>query len=255
MRVAADVLASMSLPCQAVLNPLQTVRFVAPAGHSFDYTTATIEAVVIDRLAFDSAWAARAESAGATVVRGRRVIGVEPASDGVDVFFADDPSPLRARAAILACGANYAIQKRLGLGMPSAFLQSAQLEVPAARIGRDVALGVDDHDVRVHPDDEVVPLEVLEDERQLRPRRRPAADLGQLGPAIEVVAVAHRVPLERRPGDVPQGAVGPGRDRADHPRRTRRPCHGADQRRRTRAYSSGSCGLWSTLARSGASVE
>src|SRR5262249_42879699 len=30
---------------------------------------------------------------------------------------------------ILACGANYAIQRRLGLGFPSTFLQSAQVEL------------------------------------------------------------------------------------------------------------------------------
>ena len=39
--LAEDVIASMQLPAEAVLNPLSTVRFVAPAGHSFDYTTAT----------------------------------------------------------------------------------------------------------------------------------------------------------------------------------------------------------------------
>ena len=72
--LAEDVIASMDLPAEAVLNPLSTVRFVAPAGHSFDYTTATTEAVVIDRAAFDRALADRASSAGATIVRGRRVI-------------------------------------------------------------------------------------------------------------------------------------------------------------------------------------
>ncbi len=64
--LAEDVIASLDLPADAVLNPLSTVRFVAPAGHSFDYTTATTEAVVIDREAFDDALARRAEAAGAT---------------------------------------------------------------------------------------------------------------------------------------------------------------------------------------------
>jgi digeranylgeranylglycerophospholipid reductase len=64
--LAEDVIAAMDLPAEAVLNPLETVRFVAPAGHSFDYTTATTEAVVIDREVFDSALARRAERAGAT---------------------------------------------------------------------------------------------------------------------------------------------------------------------------------------------
>jgi geranylgeranyl reductase family protein len=144
--LAEDVIASMSLPGEAVLNPLSTVRFVAPAGHSFDYTTATTEAVVIDRLAFDAALGRRAAQAGASIVRGRRVTAVEPAGNGVDITLGDGET-VRARAVILACGANYTFQKRLGLGMPATFLQSAQLELPAERLG----------DVEIHFGSEIAP--------------------------------------------------------------------------------------------------
>ena len=144
--LAEDVIASMNLPAEAVLNPLSTVRFVAPAGHSFDYTTTTTEAVVIDREIFDAALGQRAEAAGATLVRGVRVTAVEPAANGVDVTLADGNS-VRARAVILACGASYVFQRRLGLGMPSTFLQSAQLELPADRLG----------DVEIHFGSEIAP--------------------------------------------------------------------------------------------------
>lgn len=144
--LAEDVIGSMALPAEAVLNPLSTVRFVAPAGHSFDYTTTTTEAVVIDRETFDRALAARAEDAGASIVRGQRVISVEPAGSGVDVALADG-NTTRARAVVLACGANYTFQRRLGLGMPSAFLQSAQLELPADRLG----------EVEIHFGSEIAP--------------------------------------------------------------------------------------------------
>ena len=144
--LAEDVIASLDLPTDAVLNPLSTVRFVAPAGHSFDYTTTTTEAVVIDRETFDDALARRAEAAGATIVRGHRVTAVDPAADGVDLTLADGER-LRARAVILACGASYAFQRRLGLGMPSTFLQSAQVELPADRIG----------DVEIHFGSEIAP--------------------------------------------------------------------------------------------------
>lgn len=144
--LAQEVIASLDLPASAVLNPLSTVRFVAPAGHSFDYTTATTEAVVIDREAFDNALARRAEAAGATIIRGQRVTGIEPAADGVTVSIANGEA-VRARAVVLACGANYAFQKRLGLGMPTTFLQSAQLELPADRIG----------DVEIHFGSEIAP--------------------------------------------------------------------------------------------------
>ena len=144
--LAEDVITALNLPAEAVLNPLSTVRFIAPAGHSFDYTTASTEAVVIDRAVFDNALGRAAEQAGAAIVRGRRVIAIDTSSDGAQLSFADN-EPVRARCVILACGANYTFQKRLGLGMPSTFLQSAQLELPAARLG----------DVEIHFGSEIAP--------------------------------------------------------------------------------------------------
>jgi digeranylgeranylglycerophospholipid reductase len=144
--LAEDVIAQLNLPAEAVLNPLSTVRFVAPAGHSFEYTTVTTEAVVIDRAAFDAALSRRAELAGASVIRGRRVIAIDVEAGAARLTFADH-EPVRTRSVILACGANYVFQKRLGLGMPSTFLQSAQLELPAERLG----------DVEIHFGSEIAP--------------------------------------------------------------------------------------------------
>jgi geranylgeranyl reductase family protein len=144
--LAEDVIETFNLPAGAVLNPLSTVRFVAPAGHSFDYTTATTEAVVIDRAAFDAALAARAVAAGAQLVSSTRVTAIDPADDAIRLTLANGETIL-ARAVILACGANYTFQRRLGLGMPSTFLQSAQLELPVERLG----------DVEIHFGSEIAP--------------------------------------------------------------------------------------------------
>lgn len=144
--LAEDVVETLNLPAGAVLNPLSTVRFVAPAGHSFEYTTATTEAVVIDRVAFDAALSARAQAAGARMVWSARVTAIEPQEDAVRLTLADGEVVL-ARSVILACGANYTFQRRLGLGMPSTFLQSAQLELPVERPG----------DVEIHFGSEIAP--------------------------------------------------------------------------------------------------
>ncbi len=144
--LAEDVVRTLDLPSSVVLNPLSTVRFVAPAGHSFDFTTASTEAVVIDRAAFDAALTVRARAAGATVVCGRRAVAVDQAAEGVTISFADGDA-VTARAAVLACGANYAFQRRLGMGLPSTFLQSAQLELPADRL----------QDVEIHFGSEIAP--------------------------------------------------------------------------------------------------
>ena len=144
--LAEDVIETLELPAHAVLNPLSTVRFVAPAGHSFDYTTASTEAVVIDRAAFDAALIARAAAAGARLVSSTRVTAIEPQNDAVRLTLGDGETVL-ARSVVLACGANYTFQRRLGLGMPSTFLQSAQLELPVERLS----------DVEIHFGSEIAP--------------------------------------------------------------------------------------------------
>jgi digeranylgeranylglycerophospholipid reductase len=164
--LAEDVVRNLDVSADVVLNGLSTVRFVAPAGHSFDYTTTTTEAVVIDRAAFDAALSERATAAGAEVVRGRRVIGVDAVPNGVQVTFANADA-ICARAVVLACGANYTFQKRLGLGMPSTFLQSAQLELPADRPG----------DVEIHFGSEIAPKGFA----WAVPVRRPSGTFARIG--------------------------------------------------------------------------
>ena len=144
--LAADAIDALGLPAESVLNPLATVKFVAPSGHSFEYTTATTEALVIDRAMFDAAMASRAELAGAVVLRGRRVTAIDSTTDAVRITLADGDT-VTARTAVLACGANYTFQRRLGFGMPTTFLQSAQLELPADRPG----------DVEMHFGSEIAP--------------------------------------------------------------------------------------------------
>jgi flavin-dependent dehydrogenase len=60
----------------------------------------------------------------------------------------DGGATIEARACVLACGANYRFNRQLGLGVPRAFLQSAQLEEPLdgpssveVHLGREVAPG------------------------------------------------------------------------------------------------------------------
>jgi geranylgeranyl reductase family protein len=145
--LAAEAFDHFPVPKEVVLNPLRTVRFYAPGGAAIEYTTERIEALVIDRLALDRALFAEARRAGVEVMLGRRVTDVGIDADAVTISLADG-SVARSRACVLACGAHYVIQRRVGLGMPAAFLQSAQLEIPArtpgdveVRFGRDVAPG------------------------------------------------------------------------------------------------------------------
>lgn len=128
---AAEAFSELGISREAVLNTLSQVRFVSPSGATVSYTTPNVEALVIDRRLFDQQLHADALARGVSIVSGARVSDVSADHLGVAVSCATS-RVLRARACVLACGANYVLQRRLGLGMPPVFLQSAQVEWPAA---------------------------------------------------------------------------------------------------------------------------
>ncbi len=127
----------LGLPNDATLNALTTARFVSPSGITIAHSTPTPLASVIDRGIFDRALAARARAAGAELRLGTRVSMIETGPAAVRAQVGDDW--VSARLLILACGANYAFQRRVGLGLPRDYLHSAQRELPASRPG-DVEL-------------------------------------------------------------------------------------------------------------------
>ena len=137
--LAYEAIGEFGIDEATVLNGLRTVRFYAPSGATVSYTTPGIEAVVIDRLRLDRGLADTARSAGVRIRSGHRVTDVALGPDAATVTIGDG-TRIRARACVLACGASYAIQRRLGLGLPRAFLQTAQAEVPCTHL----------HDVEVH---------------------------------------------------------------------------------------------------------
>ena len=135
--LAADAFTEFHLPRRSILNELTTAQFWSPAGRQVTYAAGSVEAVVVDRRAFDQDLLGEAEHAGLVVRRGARVSSVDVKAHEVVVKAGD--AELRARACVLACGANYSLHRQLGLGMPQLFLHTAQLEVPAALNG-DVEL-------------------------------------------------------------------------------------------------------------------
>lgn len=128
--LAADAFNAFGLSRASILNPLSTATFFAPSGESVSYTTPATEALVVDRRVFDALLADEARTAGAAIRLGAKVNDLRVTSEGVAV----DTSLgiVEARACILACGASYAMQQRLGLGRPQLHLQSAQMEIPVA---------------------------------------------------------------------------------------------------------------------------
>ena len=141
-----EAFAEFDLPRDTILGFAESARFWGAAGQSVAVRSDRIRATVIDRAAFDTALAGRAEVAGVTVRRGWRAEAITVGPNGVVVRSAAHEEPVEARACVLACGANYRFHRQLGLGVPTVFLQSAQLETPfpraegvEVRFGRSVA--------------------------------------------------------------------------------------------------------------------
>ena len=135
--LASDSFDALDLPRDATLNTLTTAQFVSPSGLRIPYSTPTPLAAVIDRVAFDQALARRAEAAGAEIRPGTRVSVVENGPTAVRALVGD--TWVSARLLVMACGANYAFQRRFGLGLPRGYLHTAQRELVARRTG-DVEL-------------------------------------------------------------------------------------------------------------------
>jgi len=142
-----DAFQEFDLPRDAILSTTHVARFIAADGSDVAVDAERAKATVVDRARFDQALAASSRAAGAELRSGTRVRTVEIDSAGVTVGIDDGPA-VRARACVLACGANYRFNRQLGLGVPRSFVQSAQLEQPMqgpgeveVHLGRAVAPG------------------------------------------------------------------------------------------------------------------
>jgi geranylgeranyl reductase family protein len=131
--LAREAFAEFGLSTASILNELSTVRFYGPSGDPIEYSTPSVEAVVVDRVQFDQSLARKAVGAGVRMLSGQRVTSVDVEPDGVRVTAGSHVA--RGRVCVLACGASYALQRRLGLGIPRLLLHSAQVELPAGRLG------------------------------------------------------------------------------------------------------------------------
>jgi geranylgeranyl reductase family protein len=141
--VAAEAFVRFALPPNVILNEVQTAQFFSPSNQTVALSSAKVEAVVVDRNLFDGAVAERAEASGARLVHGERVRRIEVEQHRIHVLTGTG-NVVHGRCCVLACGANYRFHRELGLGLPSVFLQSAQVEVPAKTIG-DVELHFGTH--------------------------------------------------------------------------------------------------------------
>jgi geranylgeranyl reductase family protein len=143
-----DAFDEIDLPRHAILSTTHAARFLAADGTSVFIDAERVRAAVVDRAVFDQSLADDSRRAGADLRLGARVRSIAVAADRVTVSGESDDARVDARVCILACGASYRFNRELGLGVPRAFVQSAQIEAPfdgpdqvEVHLGRAVAPG------------------------------------------------------------------------------------------------------------------
>lgn len=146
--IGLDAFGELAIPREAILGTANVARFIAADGTSVVVDSDRVSAAVVDRAAFDQALARGAREAGAELRAGARVRRISLDAKGVVIAGDSRESSLAARLCIIACGASYRFNRALGLGVPRAFVQSAQLEAPLdgpesieVFLGRSVAPG------------------------------------------------------------------------------------------------------------------
>jgi geranylgeranyl reductase family protein len=141
-----DAFDELDLPRDTILGVAQSARFVSADGSTLLVHGEHIRAGIVDRGTFDQRLAESAAAAGARIRTGAAVRALREDDVGVTVSVAD--RDLRARCAIVACGASYRFNRELGFGLPGELVHSAQLEVPfpsmrevEVHLGREIAPG------------------------------------------------------------------------------------------------------------------
>ncbi len=126
--IGADAFEELDLPRHAILTTTHAARFVAADGSEVSVDAERVRAAVVDRAVFDQALAADCRCAGADVRVSARVRSISVLADRVRVSGDTAAATVDARVCVLACGASYRFNRALGLGVPSAYVQTAQLE-------------------------------------------------------------------------------------------------------------------------------
>ena len=142
--VSAELQELYKISDELVLHRASSCLIVSPHGTVAAFRSPGEEIAVLDRAAFDRGLAAEAQAAGATILVGARVEDVRVGRAVVEI--STGRRVHLSRAVVLAGGVAYRFHRRMGIGLPSSVLHTAQLEIdaePAAaleiHLGRQLA--------------------------------------------------------------------------------------------------------------------
>jgi geranylgeranyl reductase family protein len=121
----------LNFPTEFIQRELHSASFFSPSGKRLTIARQDTQAYVLNRSRCDYYLAEQAVKSGAELLSSTKCTGIEIHEDHVLIKVTQGKSSqaFKAKVCLLATGVNYAFHDRLGLGRPSGFLDSAQVEV------------------------------------------------------------------------------------------------------------------------------
>jgi flavin-dependent dehydrogenase len=117
------------LPGDSVLAHVKDIEFVSPSGRLLPYHPGHVQAHVVDRVKFNNGLRRLATNSGASLLDGTACVDVRITGTHVELKTSPNGDRLLARAAVLACGYNPGITRRLRLGVIAEYYEGAQVEI------------------------------------------------------------------------------------------------------------------------------
>ena len=116
--VGRECIQRFPLDRSIVFRDASSARAVAPGGETVDITRQDVQAHVVDRVAYVSSFAERAQQAGATYMLGYRVTDVSCNGEFASIQLSNDEEQrtLKGRSLVLASGFGSELAGQLGLG-------------------------------------------------------------------------------------------------------------------------------------------
>ena len=115
----------------AVLTKSSSAKFFSPSGKCLRLSKDTVQAYVVDRVAFDRALAEKAQEEGVEYLFSARVEGITSRDNCVraNVESKGETRDFEGRMAVISSGFGASLPQKLGLGKISDFILGAQAEV------------------------------------------------------------------------------------------------------------------------------
>ena len=146
--IGQECVSSFDIDSNVVLRQANSAKLVSPSGKLLRLQREETQAYILDRAAFDTAMASRAQDSGAEYILDSPVSGIEIGGDRVRVETSNHEGRLNfeARAAVIAAGFGSRLVAGLGLGRVGDFAHGVQAEVETTGIkeikvyfGREIA--------------------------------------------------------------------------------------------------------------------